>query len=205
MEIHLFRHGETDFNKNRRIQGQSDSVLTPEGIEQDKQLSQRIGTLEYDKVFCSTSVRTRETAEHAFASRQDIVYLDSLREIYLGAWEGEYYAEIEKREPVSFDHFWNRPDLFNCSGKVGNAETFAQLQTRAMDTIAQIRSEYPGQRIAIVSHGALLKAFLCYIERRELKNLWNPPHMHNCAHSIVKFTTDGLGLITQYADQKTNL
>lgn len=205
MEIHLFRHGETDFNKKRRIQGQSDSVLTPEGIEQAKQLSQRIATLEYDKVFCSTSVRTRETAAHSFPSRKDIVYLDSLREIYLGAWEGQYYADIEEREPISFDHFWNRPDLFNCSGKVGNAETFAQLQIRAIDAIALIRKEHSGQRIAIISHGALIKAFLCYIERRELKNLWDPPHMHNCAHSIITFTSDGLGHITLYADQKINL
>ena len=205
MEIHLFRHGETDFNKKRRIQGQSDSVLTPEGIEQAKQLSQRIATLEYDKVFCSTSVRTRETAAHSFPSRKDIVYLDSLREIYLGAWEGEYYADIEEREPISFDHFWNRPDLFNCSGKVGNAETFGQLQVRAIDAIDLIRKEHPGQRIAIISHGALIKAFLCYIERRELKNLWDPPHMNNCGHSIVKFTSDGLGHIILYADQKINL
>ena len=205
MEIHLFRHGETNFNKTRRVQGQSDSVLTPKGIEQAQQLAQRIGTLEYDEVFCSTSVRTRQTAEHAFPSRKDIAYLDSLREIYLGPWEGNYYAEIEIREPVSFDHFWNRPDLFNCSGGVGNAETFAQLQIRAIDAIAQIRKEHPGQRIAIISHGALIKAFLSYIERRELKNLWDPPHMHNCAHSIVKFTSDGIGHIIQYSDQKINL
>lgn len=205
MEIHLFRHGETNFNKKRRIQGQSDSFLTPEGVEQAKQLSVRIAKLEFDKVFCSTSVRTRETAEHAFPSRKDITYLDSLREIYLDEWEGKYYAEIEEREPTSFYHFWNRPDLFNCSGEVGNAETFAQLQIRAMNAIALIRKEHPAQRIAIISHGALLKAFLCHIEHRELKNLWNPPHMHNCAHSIIEFTSDGLGRIIQYADQKINL
>ena len=80
MQLHLFRHGQTNWNQERRVQGQSESHLTELGIQQAKELSKRIRHLKFDQVYCSSSVRTRQTADHAFAdSDVPIEYLDSLR------------------------------------------------------------------------------------------------------------------------------
>jgi broad specificity phosphatase PhoE len=198
MEIHLIRHGETNWNKERRAQGQSESHLTDLGIQQAKELGQRIGQLEFDRIYCSSSLRTRQTAEHAFSeSTTEINYLDSLREIFLGPWEGVLYDDIAIREPDSYKHFWEEPHLFNVKG----AESFSNLQKRAVETVGEIAAGHPQQKIALVSHGALIKSFLCHLEKRPLSELWAPPKMHNCAHSIVNLDAEGSGIILQYADQ----
>jgi len=199
MRLHLIRHGQTDWNAERRVQGQSESRLTDLGIQQAREFGERVNQLHFDHLYCSSSLRTRQTAEHAFGSRPvPVRYLDSLREIYLGPWEGRLYAEMEIEQPDSFRHFWEAPHLFQVDG----AETFAQLQQRAIDTVNDIKTELKEGDIAIVSHGALIKALLCHFEGRELSEMWAPPSMHNCAHSIVKLHDDGRAQIIQYADQK---
>jgi len=75
-------------------------------------------------------------------------------------------------------------------------------QQRAIDTVNEIKKEFKEGDIAIVSHGALIKALLCHFEGRALSEMWAPPSMHNCAHSIVKLHDDGGTQIIQYADQK---
>jgi broad specificity phosphatase PhoE len=203
MELHLIRHGETNWNKERRVQGQSESHLTDLGIQQAKELGQRISHLEFNKIYCSSSLRTRQTAEHAFPeSTTEINYLDELREIFLGPWEGHLYEDLAQREPESHRHFWEQPHLFQVSG----AESFFELQQRAIDAVAKIETTHrAGRKVAIVSHGALIKSYLCHVEGRSMDQLWAPPRMHNCAHSIVAFSSvdDTCSAnILQYADQQ---
>lgn len=198
MHIHLFRHGQTDWNAERRIQGQSESRLTELGVQQAQDLGARIRQLHFDHIYCSSSLRTRQTAEHAFAERvPGINYLDSLREIDLGPWEGKLYADIEQEQPDSYRHFWEAPHLFQVTG----AETFTQLQQRALNAVLQIQAERIAGRVAIVSHGALIKALLCHFQNKPLNELWAPPSMHNCAHSIIRMHDDGTAHIIQNADQ----
>ena len=205
MEIHLIRHGETNWNKERRVQGQSESQLTDLGIQQAKELGQRIGHLEFDKIYCSSSLRTRQTAEHAFPDpTTEISYLDTLREIFLGPWEGHLYEDLAQREPDSHRHFWEQPHLFQVNG----AESFFELQQRAIDAVTGIQATHRAeparaQKVAIVSHGALIKSYLCHVEGRSMDQLWAPPRMHNCAHSIVTFSGDNGTTVNilQYADQ----
>ncbi|NQV71338.1 MAG: histidine phosphatase family protein [Pseudohongiella sp.] len=182
MELHFIRHGQTNWNEEHRVQGQSESELTELGIQQARDLGERIAHLEFDQVFCSSSLRTRQTAEHVFRARDiQIEYLDALREIYLGPWEGHLYDDIAIREPDSHRHFWQQPHLFNLAG----AESFFDLQDRAVTTVASISKDFKQKKIAVVSHGALIKSYLCYVQERPIQELWAPPLMHNCSHSIV--------------------
>ena len=197
LNLHLIRHGQTDWNEERRVQGQSDSRLTQLGEEQAIELGQRIQMVEFNMVFCSSSLRTRQTAANLFTdSRVEIEYLDNLREIFLGPWEGSLYDEIEQREPDSFRHFWEEPHLFDVEG----AESFYELQNRAVAAVEKIADLHLEQQIAVVSHGALIKTILCYVENLPMDELWTPPHMHNCAHSIIRFSPEGSQEIVQYAD-----
>ena len=206
MEIHLIRHGETNWNRARRVQGQSESQLTDLGIQQARDLGQRIAHLEFDTIYCSSSQRTRQTAEHAFpASTVEINFLDELREIFLGPWEGQLYEELAVSDPESHRHFWEQPHLFQVNG----AESFFELQQRAIDAVEGIKTTHQtkpmsSRKVAIVSHGALIKSYLCHVEGRSMEQLWEPPRMHNCAHSIVTCSGDddtSSATILQYADQ----
>ena len=198
MEVHLIRHGETDWNRERRVQGQSDSRLNEAGEQQARELAQRIAAIEFDAFYCSSSLRTRQTAALLFPEHQArIEYLDSLREIFLGPWEGRLHADLEAADPESFQHFWEEPHLFEVEG----AETFYQLQKRGINALLQLREQLHGKRVAVVSHGALIKSVLAHIQQLPMAAQWTPPLMHNCAHSIVHFDEEGNGRILQYADQ----
>ena len=197
VELHLIRHGQTNWNEERRAQGQSDSKLTKIGKEQAIALGKKIKQIKFDKIFCSSSLRTRQTAELVFPKTElKIEYLDSLREIFLGPWEGKLYKDIEVENPESHNHFWKEPHLFKLTG----AENFYQLQKRAIKVVDSIVEKFESKKVVIVSHGALIKTLLCFAERKPIKELWSPPHMHNCAHSIILYCGKNRSQILQYAD-----
>ncbi len=194
--LHLIRHGESNWNAEGRIQGQAESVLTDLGRQQAQQLGAELQGLGIGKVFCSSSLRTRQTAAILFADRADtIAYLDDLREINLTPWEGRLYREIEVLHPELLHSFRNLPEQFKLAG----AETFAELQARGLAAVTAITTACRGEEIAIVSHGALIRALLCHYEGRPLSALWAPPRMHNCAHSIVEFDRADVPKVIQYA------
>lgn len=197
-QIHLIRHGETNWNRERRAQGQQESVLTETGRIQARSLAATLSELDIHEVYCSSSVRTRETAAIAFAERGlPTVYCDLLREIHMGPWEGRLYDELRHDYPEQYHAFWNKPDDFRLAG----AETLEQLQCRAMSRLNRILDESQSANIAIVSHGLLIKTILSAIEQRPLARVWEPPAMHNCALSTIAVHEDGSQRITLYANQ----
>jgi phosphoserine phosphatase len=196
--VHLIRHGETNWNRERRAQGQQESVLTETGRQQALQLKQRMENIVLDAVYVSSSQRTRQTAELAFAQRRvDIEHCDLLREIHMGPWEGQLYDDIQKAEPEQFHSFWHAPEQFNLAG----AETFAQIQQRALQRFKHILESSAAGNIAIVSHGIWIKSLLCALEPRPLSRLWEPPAMHNCSLSTIAIHPDGNQRIVMYSDQ----
>lgn len=195
LRLHLIRHGETNWNRERRVQGQSESTLTELGYQQARALRPQLAQHAIEAVYCSSSLRTRQTAGILFDDNITINYLDNLREIYLGPWEGRLHDDIRRDDAKRFDHFWHAPHQFNLPG----AETFAGIQTRAMTACENLLKAHPeGGEVAVVSHGVWIKALLCALEPRPLAQLWLPPAMKNCAHSIVQWH-NGSATIVQYA------
>lgn len=196
--VHLIRHGETDWNREKRAQGQQESVLTTTGRQQAAELRTRLADTRFDAVYCSSSVRARETADILFAESGLTIHVcERLREIRMGAWEGRLYDEIKRSDPQQFHAFWHQPDQFELPG----AETYADVQQRALQRLDEILANEMAREIAIVSHGVLIKTLLCAIERRPLAKLWDAPSMHNCARSIIDICSDGSRRISVYADQ----
>ena len=199
MELHLFRHGETDWNRAGRFQGLNDSSLTEKGVLQAQNLGKKIENIKFDKIYCSPSLRTKQTAFHMWPNHSyDIKYMSSLLEINLGPLEGKLYEDVKKNDPSSYENFFQKPHLFNLEG----AETFAKLTSRAMTAIMEISIKNRNQIVAIVSHGAFIKAFLTKIDGKEIHQIWEPPYMDNCAHNIVLLKNDNSFQITQFADVK---
>lgn len=197
MEIHLFRHGETNWNVEKRAQSHNGSELTDTGIDKARQVATKIAHINYDMIFCSSSLRAKQTAWQFWPNQIDqIVYSDELKEISLGPWEGKLYKDIKISEPTSHYNFFHRPDLFNVRG----AETFDQLTIRSLKAIQKIAHENSKKCIAVVTHGAFIKALLTKIEGKQLSQIWEPPLMQNCAHNIISFDKSFQATIKQYAD-----
>jgi len=85
MILHLIRHGQTDWNAIRRVQGQTESELDDTGKAQASALGQQLADVAFTRVHVSSSVRTRQTAERLFDNRNlPTEFADDLREMRLG-------------------------------------------------------------------------------------------------------------------------
>jgi broad specificity phosphatase PhoE len=150
--ILLVRHGETEWNRERRIQGRFDSPLTERGIAQARAIGRLVGTLPdaaSARIVASPLGRARRTAEiigaHLAAGPQ-LVIDDRLREISVGSWDGLTYHDVEGRSPGIFDgagrHEWyfRSPD----------GDTYEAFAAR----VGEWLSESVGMRLLVaVTHG----------------------------------------------------
>lgn len=149
--IYLIRHGETDWNSARRIQGHSDVALNERGLQQAELVGARLKQEIFHAVYSSDLCRAQVTAEH-IAKHFD--YRTSthatLRERCYGRLEGLTYDEIRER--------FSEEDE-----ETHGIETFEVMQQRAVKALTEIASQHPDQSIVVVSHGGLINSFLHYV------------------------------------------
>ena len=149
----LARHGETDWNRNRRFQGHSDTPLNERGREQARELGRALADVDLVGVYSSDLVRARETAELAVAGRGlEVATMPQLRERGFGAWEGLDTEEIQERFPDEFQR-WR-------AGKglgAADAEPHATLLERISDAVRTISRAHPTGNVLVVSHGGPLR------------------------------------------------
>ncbi len=161
----LVRHGITAWNKEGRAQGHTDIPLDEEGILQARALAERLSAEEWDGIYASDLSRARQTAE-IIAERIGIADLrldKRLREMYCGKIEGT----TEDERLAMWGDNWRELDLGIESG-----EALGERGAACMEEIMRTQS---GQRILVVSHGALLgwslKRLIPHVDTQEhLKN-----------------------------------
>ncbi|HOI27066.1 MAG TPA: histidine phosphatase family protein [Paludibacteraceae bacterium] len=170
--IYFTRHGQTFWNVERRMQGQSNSDLTPLGVKQAIALGQRLKDTELDVIYSSSLSRSMRTAELIRGKRKlDIIPEDDFREIDLGEWQGKLMSEVEKQEPEMVDNFWNHPELFIRP----NAETYLQLRERAGKKLEEIVAANKGKKILIVTHGVVLKTLHSFFQYQPISEIARYP------------------------------
>lgn len=170
--IYFTRHGQTFWNVERRMQGQSNSDLTPLGVKQAIALGQRLKDTELDVIYSSSLSRSMRTAELIRGKRKlYIIPEDDFREIDLGEWQGKLMSEVEKQEPEMVDNFWNHPELYIRP----NAETYLQLRERAGKKLEEIVAANKGKKILIVTHGVVLKTLHSFFQYQPISEIARYP------------------------------
>jgi probable phosphoglycerate mutase len=156
----LVRHGETDWNRDGRIQGQTDVPLNERGRDQARQLADTLAGSRFDAVYASNLARARETAEIVAARVGLPVIVDEdLRELDFGAWEGLTGDEIRARWPEAFER-WASVGLERYDG----GESHEQLSTRVLAATRRLAAIHQGGEILLVAHGGPLRAILMEAE-----------------------------------------
>jgi probable phosphoglycerate mutase len=143
----LWRHGETDWNVQRRFQGQSNVGLNANGVGQAERAARLIAALRPGAIYSSDLSRATSTAEPLARLTGLPVNLDkNLRERHGGAWEGLTDREIRQVYPEEFQ-IWSPPD----------GEPTAVVADRAAAAFERIARSLPaGSMAVIVSHGAAI-------------------------------------------------
>jgi broad specificity phosphatase PhoE len=147
----LVRHGETDWNRDGRWQGHSDTHLNDAGREQARQVAADLGHV--DAIYASDLTRARETAEIIAADLGLDVRTDArLRERSFGAWEGLSMPEIEEQ----FGDALARWRLGDGPG-ADDAEPFEAFAERVREFVEEILARHPDEAVLVVSHGGSIR------------------------------------------------
>lgn len=196
LKLYITRHGETEWNTQGRMQGWKNSDLTEKGKSNAIALGKSLRDVEFKRVYCSPLDRTRKTAELILGGKDvEIIYVDDLREIHLGEFEGKTQAEIKEIYPEFQSHFWENPHEY----KARSGEDFYQVRERVVKALEKIISENSEGNVLIVTHGVVLKTIHSYFKNLSMERLWDPPFIYDTSLTIVE-VEDGVSRIVVEGD-----
>ena len=149
--IVLARHGETDWNHERRFQGHADIPLNDAGRRQARELAEILSAHDFGAVYTSPLRRASETAA-IVADRLGLEAkeLEALREIDVGDWQGLTVDEVRERFPARADVAWR-------SGWP-NGETHDELGARVIPALLDLGRRHAGGRVLGITHAGPIRA-----------------------------------------------
>ena len=152
-ELLFIRHGETDWNRQQRFQGQIDVPLNATGQAQAARVAARLATDRHDALFSSDLQRARETAAPlAAAWRLAPLALAGFREQNFGVLEGLDVPTIKARHP----ELWLRWLEHRADYALPGGESLRQFHDRVLAAVRELAASRSGQRLAVVTHGGVL-------------------------------------------------
>jgi broad specificity phosphatase PhoE len=151
-DLYLVRHGETDWNRQRRIQGLTDIPLNETGRAQAHATGMLLSRRHWDGIFSSPLGRAVETASiiAAEVGLGEPTLVDALVERNYGQAEGLDWIEVERRYPPGT--------------VVAGRESREQVGARVIPALMQLAAERPGESLLIVSHGGAIRSVLNQVE-----------------------------------------
>jgi probable phosphoglycerate mutase len=153
-ELLFIRHGETDWNRQQRFQGQIDVPLNATGLAQAERLATRLAADRHDRFFVSDLSRARQTAAPlAAAWGHEPVAMAGLREQNFGVLEGLDVPTIKAQHAALWRSWLEQRADFCLPG----GESLRQFHSRVMAAVHELAAlALPGQRLAVVTHGGVL-------------------------------------------------
>ncbi|MEH2289832.1 histidine phosphatase family protein [Nostoc sp.] len=193
----LVRHGETDWNRQTRFQGQIDVPLNDNGRQQSQKAGEFLQEVAIGKAYSSTMLRPKETAEIILKQHPNVKLelQDGLREISHGLWEGKLETEIELEFPGELQR-WRTIPMQVQMPEGENLQQVWERSVAAWQSIVQAASNNQFKTVLVVAHDATNKTLLCHILGLSLENFWSF-RQGNGAVSVIDYTAgiDGLPIL----------
>lgn len=178
-KIYLVRHAEAEGNVYRRIHGQYDSRITPNGLRQVDALGARFQDIPIDACYASDLNRTCVTARSVYLPKGLELRRDRrFREVNLGRWEDIPFGWLERFEPERMTQFNKEPQLWS----VKNSETSPEYTQRFLTALREAAEENDEKTIAVFTHGCVLRGVQYLLGGNE----W-PPYCDNTAVSLLDY------------------
>ena len=187
MEAYFLRHGETEWNRERRIQGSTEwTDLTDKGVRlaEDTRDGMIAAGLSFDRLYSSPYRRALHTAQIIGAGLGLKPVVDyRLREISFGPYEGTRYGEGLFSDDNIRACFMDPPAYVARDG----AEPFDAVATRVREFINEVLAPLSGTalRVLVVAHGGVLRTVLRLVAGLPLSGFWEGPQPNCCAHVVT--------------------
>lgn len=178
MKIWVTRHGQTNLNKKKLMQGLTDEPLNETGIQQAKEARAGIGEITFDAVYASPLDRAITTgAIIGGIDKKDVIIDPRIIETDFGKYEKCSYYGMGPFMTL----YWALPEVFPAPKSV---ETIASMVKRSSDFLKEIETkEY--ENVLIACHGGIIRALCGYLEDRKNGIVWRPKP-HNCEIRIYE-------------------
>ncbi|WP_028709500.1 histidine phosphatase family protein [Propionicicella superfundia] len=182
-ELILWRHGETEWNRETRFQGQTDVPLNELGELQAKAAAVKLAQAKPEIIYSSDLGRARRTAE-ALAQRTGLpVEVDErLREIDVGSWAGRTMDEVK----VMFPDYQRLVDEHVDFPRSPEGETLGQVGVRVGEALLDIAARHEGHRIVIAGHGNGLRVGMAHVVGWEWSVLGGLAVMGNANWAVMR-------------------
>ena len=159
-KVYLIRHAEAEGNLYRRIHGQYDSLITPNGRKQIKALRERFLSIPVDACYSSDLIRTRLTATAICEPKQLALQVDPrLRELGLGRWEDVPFGWVEHVDMQNMLCFNEDPEHWHTE----DAERYEDCCARMLAAMTQAAEAHDGGTVCLVSHGSAIRNVLLHL------------------------------------------
>ena len=187
-EFYLFRHGETDWNKSRKLQGHNDIPLNSKGVQQAESLIDIVSSFDLEIIHSSDLKRALMTAE-TLHSNLNIPLLESenLRESSFGEAEGLTYDAIVEKYGEELWEKLRGPNPKDNHSAFPGGESPADVHKRVMGHLNEIANNSDYQRIGISTHGGVLRNII----HAMIPNEQIPIPIPNCVVYLLHYNKDG--------------
>ncbi|WP_310603232.1 histidine phosphatase family protein [Anaerosporobacter sp.] len=166
MKIYLVRHGETDWNIERRFQGLEDIPLNETGKKQAKECAQALTSTSFEAIYSSPLQRAYDTAT---------IIADTINAFHMEQGTQEAVLAVQKDSRLLERDFGKISGLlpddrkaFLASGEDACMEEFEHLTNRLIEALEEYRREYQGQNILVIAHGGVINAILHVFSNGEI-------------------------------------
>ena len=188
MKLILIRHGETEWNRERRVQGRTDIKLNERGILQAQSIGKRLADCGICAVYSSPLSRALYTGEQiACGSGCPLYVRDGLTEIQFGVWEGRAIEEISRDYPGQWKNWGIHPELPAAEG----AESLNEIENRAVRVVEEILSAHgANDTVAITSHTMPVKSIIGHYAGIP-STAFQRIRIDNCSYNMLMLYPDG--------------
>lgn len=172
MIIYLTRHGQTNLNKARLMQGLTDEPLNETGLAQARAMREKIGDVHFDAVYASPLNRAVMTgAIIGGVDPSEVITDPRIIEADFGVYEKKKYYLMGPAMTL----YWTLPEIFPAPKSV---ETTASLRERSSSFLRELEEKNYGT-VLIACHGGIMRALSGYLEDKKNGLVWRPKP-HNC-------------------------
>jgi probable phosphoglycerate mutase len=178
----LLRHAETQWNREKRIQGQQDSPLTAEGETAARRWAQRLGTEPWDRILSSDTGRALATAEAINRGLRLPAAADAaLREQNWGQWTARTISDLQGRSAVQAA----RQQQAGWDFRPPGGESRREVLARGLRALRVAARRWPGERVLVVTHEGVIKCLVYHLTGRRFMpgepDLVRAGHLHRLA------------------------